>query len=300
MKTNIKADLMLILVTMFWGSTYILIKIGLEDIQELNLIALRFVIAFILSSIVFYKRLIKVDFKTIKYALILGLILFSVMVTTTFGVRYTTASNAGFLIGLTVVLIPILSWGILKQKPEKKVVIGVFMALVGIALLSLDSSLNINIGDLLCILCAILCALHIITTGILTKSVDSIALGVLQLGFVGIFSIIFSSTFEAMRLPGTTSSWVVVLFLSVFCTAAGFIVQTTAQQYTSATHAGLIFALEPVFSAIFAYAFAGEVLKVRGYIGAFVLLTSIMIVELDMRKIYDSVISKYKPVKSEF
>lgn len=300
MNTQVKADLMLLVATIAWGSTYILTKIGLEDIQEFNLVALRFIIAFILSAAVFYKRLIKIDLKTIKYSAILGFILFSVMATQTFGVRYTTASNAGFLFGLTVVLIPIMAWMVLKQKPEKKVVIGVCLAFSGISLLSLDSSMSINIGDLLCIIGAVLCALHIIVTGILTKSVDSISLGVVQLGFVGIFSIIFSYAVETVKLPSTTSSWVIILFLSIFCTAAGFIVQTTAQQYTSAAHTGLIFALEPVFSAVFAFAFLGEVLNIRGYIGAAILLLSVMVVELDFKRIFDSITSKYGKAKSEY
>ncbi|SET34846.1 Permease of the drug/metabolite transporter (DMT) superfamily [Natronincola peptidivorans] len=281
MKKQLKADLMLILVALFWGGSYILTKVGLEEIQVFNLIALRFILAFLLAAVVFYKRLATADFKTIKYAFFLAVILFSVFITATFGVKYTTVSNAGFLISLTVVLVPIISSLFLKQKPEKKVVIAICLAFVGIILLTLNEELRINKGDILCIMCALLYALHIITTGLLTADVDSVSLGVIQLGFVGLFSIAFSLSIETVKLPSSSITWFAVIFLSVFCTAIAFIVQTTAQQYTTATHTGLIFALEPVFSAVFAYIFIGETLSLRGYIGATILLVSIIVAELD-------------------
>ncbi len=74
--TQLKADFMMVMVTMFWGSSYLFMKMGLQSIQGFNLIALRFGIAFILAGIVFYKRLIKIDVKTIKYGFLLGSILF--------------------------------------------------------------------------------------------------------------------------------------------------------------------------------------------------------------------------------
>ena len=80
MKTQLKADLMLLLVTFFWGASILLTKLGLDDIEEYNLIALRFIIAFLLSGLIFYKHLFKIDFKTVKYAFILASVLFIVYI----------------------------------------------------------------------------------------------------------------------------------------------------------------------------------------------------------------------------
>lgn len=120
MKIQLRADLMLLMITFFWGASTLLTKIGLNYMQEYNLISLRFVIAFLLSGIIFYKHLIKTDFKTVKYAFILASILFIVYVFATFGTKYTSVSNAGFLFSLTVIFIPVISSIFLKQKPEKK------------------------------------------------------------------------------------------------------------------------------------------------------------------------------------
>jgi drug/metabolite transporter (DMT)-like permease len=280
---QLRSDLLLLMITVFWGASYILTKIGLNSLEPFNLTALRFIIAFCISAIVFYKHLLKMDIKTVKYAFVLAAILFGVFASMTFGLQYTSASNAGFLISLSVVFIPIISAMVLKQKVERKVIIGVCLAIIGIALLTLNIQLKVGVGDLLCILCAFLFAVHIIVTGVYTQDVDSITLSVLQLGFVGLFSIVFSMLTETVKLPSTGLSWFAILALSILCTAVGYIVQTTAQQYTSASHAGLILSLEPVFSAIFAFAFLGEILSVKGYIGAAILLSGVLLAELDLK-----------------
>lgn len=284
MDRKVKADIMLFMITVLWGSSYILTKVAVEALQPFNLTALRFIIAFIAAAAVFYKNILRADAGTVKYSLILAVILFAVFILQTFGLQYTTASNAGFLISLSVVFIPILSGLFLKQRIEKKVLAGVCIAPAGIALLTLNSSLSVNSGDILCILCALLFAVHVVATGVFTKKTDSVALGVLQLGFVGLFSLVFSAAVETVRLPGNAMLWGAILALSILCTAVGYIVQADAQQYTSAAHAGLIFSLEPVFSAVLGYAFLGEVLSPRGYIGAALLLASVLIAEVDFKK----------------
>lgn len=283
MKQQLKADLSLLMVTMFWGSSYLFTKIGLESLQPFNLTALRFLIAFIVSSLFMWKKYLLIDFEILKYSTWLGVILFSVFLTMTYGVQYTTASNAGFLISLTMVFIPVLSFIFFRIKPPKKLIVSLTIALIGIALLTITEELTINFGDILCLLCAVLCAFHIIITDRLTRKVDSILLGMLQIGFVGFYSLLASYILETPILPNSTISWISILALSITCTAIGFIVQTYAQQYTTPTHAGLIFSLESVFSAIFSYIFLGEVLLRRGYLGAFLLILSLFIMEIKFK-----------------
>ncbi|AHV95743.1 DMT family transporter [Paenibacillus sabinae] len=285
MNTGLKANVMLLIVTMFWGSSYLFMKMGLTDVQEFNLIALRFGLAFILSGIVFHRRLIHADFKTVKYAFWQGTILFLVFAAITFGVKSTSASNAGFLVSLTVVFVPLLLTVRYRRMPENRVIVGVILALTGIGLLTLTSRFVISSGDLLCILGALMYAIHIVVTGKLTKSVDSLTLGILQLGFAGAWGLVFSALLEQPQLPDTADAWVSVLGLSLFCSAFGFIVQTAAQKYTTPTHTGLLFSLEPVFAAWFAFAFAGESLSLQGYAGAALVLLSVLTAQIDIKKI---------------
>jgi drug/metabolite transporter (DMT)-like permease len=267
---------------MFWGASCVLTKIGLSGLEPLTMMAIRFLLAFVLSAAIFWKRIAASEWITIKYSAILAGILFVVYIFMTYGVKYTSASNAGFLTCLASVFIPIFAFVFLKQKQEKKVIFSICLATVGVALLSFDEALKFNIGDALCILCSVAFAVHILVMGAYTKRVDSLALGVLQLGFAGIYSLAAAFIFETPELPQTTQSWVIVLILSIFCTAVGFIVQSVAQKYTTPSHTGLIFTMEPAFAALFAFMFLGEVLAVRGYIGEVLMIMSILIVEVEL------------------
>lgn len=282
-----KADLALIMVVMFWGTSNLLTKVGLGDLSEFNLIALRFVIAFALTAVIFRKRLAAVDLMTVKRAAMLSVILFCVFIFATFGVRYTTVSNAGFLTCLSGIIVPMINFAVFKIKQDRMTVISILMALAGVWLLIAGTSLTFNLGDILCILCSVAFAVHILVTERLTRDVDSVALGVIQLGFVGVYAVAFSFMLETPTLPVSVSNWLVVLGLSVFSTAIAFVTQTVAQKYTTATHTGLIFTFEPLFSVLIAYIFLGEILSLRGYAGAALMLASLMLIELkpDFRKV---------------
>lgn len=285
MKSQTKADLAMLLVTLFWGSSYLFMQIGLTDLQAYNLIALRFGLAFLLAVIVFQKRLLFPNRTTITHAFILGAILFGVFATITTGVKSTTASQAGFLVSLTVILVPLLSI-LLRNKPAPRVLFSAGLAVIGIGLLTLTDQLRMSPGDALCIMGALFYATHIIVTGRWAHQSDAIQLGVYQLGFAGLFGLLFSFLWETPKLPDTSQAWVAVLVLSVLCSAVGFIVQTIAQKHTTPAHTGLIFSLEPVFAAVFAFIVAGETLSLRGYVGAALVLVSVLIAEFDPARLF--------------
>ncbi len=282
--TQLRADFLMLIVTMLWGSSYLFMSLGLETFQTFNLVALRFGLAFLLAGLVFYRRVLRADFKTIFYGFVLGSILFLLMSVVTIGLTYTTISNAGFLFSLSVVFVPLLLAIFFRKKPERKVAFGVCIAFIGIALLTLNHTLTVNTGDFLIILGAFCYATLIIVTDKLTKNVDSITLGIFQLGFAGAWGLIFSFVFETPHLPNTTESWVAILCLSILCSAIGFIGQAYAQKYTTPTHTGLIFSLEPVFAALFAFLFVNETLSAKGYVGAILILIGVLAAEIDFKK----------------
>ncbi|MFJ5763657.1 DMT family transporter [Neobacillus sp. NPDC093182] len=282
--TRLKADFMMLVVTMIWGSSYLFMKMGLDSFQGFNLIALRFGIAFILAGALFYKRLIHINTKTCFYGFLLGSILFFIMSVITIGLKFTSISNAGFLFSLSVVFVPLLLAIFFRKRPEKRVVFGVVVSITGIALLTLNNELTINSGDFLIILGALFYAIFIIVTDRLTKNVDSITLGILQLGFAGAWGLLFSLFFEKPHLPNTTESWFAILALSILCSAIGFIGQAYAQKYTTPTHTGLIFSLEPVFAALIAFIFVAETLPFKGYVGAMLILIGVLTAEINFKK----------------
>jgi drug/metabolite transporter (DMT)-like permease len=296
----LKADLLLILVTLFWGSSYLFMKMGLESLGEFNLIALRFGFAFLLASAIFFRRLRNSNLQTFKYASLLGFILFVVFIAITFGLKTTSTSNAGFLVSLTVIFVPLISIFVFKRKIESKLIISILLAMTGIALLTIQLPFKITLGDLLCIATALFYAIHIIVVSFAAQEVDTLNLGILQLGFAALYGLIFSFIFETPSLPDTANAWIAILVLSIFCSALGFIIQIVAQKYTSATRTGLIFSLEPVFAALFGYLFAHEILSINGYIGAFLVLFSVILSSVKLNIPDKSRLSISKPRKKKF
>ena len=206
----------------------------------------------------------------------------------TFGVMHTSLSNSGFLCALTVVFTPVFAFFFKKQVPDKKLALVVVMCLIGIGLLTLNDQLKPALGDLLCIMCAAAYAVDLLLTetAVAKEEVDAFQLGVFQLGFTGMFNLILAFFAEEPHFPASGKVWGAVIFLSVFCTGVAFIVQAIAQQYTSASHVGVIFAMEPVFAGVVAFLFAGEVLLPRAYAGAILLVGSLFVMELDLKKLF--------------
>ncbi|MBU8878475.1 DMT family transporter [Bacillus sp. FJAT-29790] len=271
-----KADLMMLFVTIFWGSSYLFMKIGLDTLSEFNLIALRFGLAFLLAAALFHRRLQLVDRETLKFSILLGFILFLVFTTITYGLKTTTTSNAGFLVSLTVIFVPLLNSFVFKSKIDPKLMLSILLALTGIAFLTIQLPFRFVQGDLLCIMTAFFYALHIIVVERAAQKVDSLNLGIIQLGVVGLLGFVFSLIFETPVLPSTTEGWVSILMLSILCSAIGFIFQTVAQKYTSSTRTGLIFSLEPVFAALFGFLFIQEMMSGKEIFGASLVLFSIV------------------------
>ena len=178
MQENHKYNIYMFIATIFFGMTYVLTKICLNYSTELHIISFRFLIAFIVSLIFLHKKIFPVKRREFFDSLLLGGLLFLVFITMTIGVKYTTATNASFLISLSVIFIPFFSWIFNKEKLKKNIFVVIFIALIGIILLTLDKNLQFHIGDILCLICAILFTFHVILTERIVKNNNPVALSV--------------------------------------------------------------------------------------------------------------------------
>lgn len=284
---QMQADFMLVLVTLCWGVSYYLMDLSLTDMDPFTLNAHRFLGAFLIAVLLSWKKIRNVSRTTLRYSLLVGFALVFVYIGATFGVKYTSLSNSGFLCGMTVVFTPLIGRIFLKQKQSRKLVLVVLMCLVGIALLTLKDDFSINTenlkGDLLCLMCAVAYAIDLLLTekAVAHEEVDAYQLGVFQLGVTGVCNLVLALLTEQPHFPSTPVIWGSVLFLAIFCTGVAFVLQPLAQQYTTASHTGVIFSLEPVFAAIVAAIFANEILSVKSYIGAALMVASLFVMEID-------------------
>lgn len=293
MSKQLKADLSLLAVTVVWGSSFVLTKNSLDHLSTYNFLAIRFILASVVSALIFYKNMININKNTIKYGILIGIILFAAYAFQTVGLNYTSASKSGFITGFSVVIVPILSALLLKVKPNKAAIVGVVLAIVGLGFLTLDSTLTLKIGDFYTLICALMFALHIITVGKYTGEVDSIAMAIIQIGVVGILSLIFSFATEKPVFPTELEIWSSIFILAVLGTSGAYIIQNLMQKFTSPTHTALIYSGEPVFGAIFAYFLAGEILTGRAILGCMLILSGMIVSELDLK----SILSKKKKKK---
>lgn len=279
-----QADFLIVLATMAWGSSYLLMKIGLADIPPCSLIFLRFGIAFLVTGLLFFKKIITAPKKTILHSAILGFILFSLFAILMYGMQTTTTSNAAFLCSTTIVMVPLLQGILSRTMPSPICFIGVFTTMIGIGLLTLQQSLVFQWGDLFCLGTAFLYACHILVSGRFAPQADGLQLGIWQLGFAALFGLMGTIAFEIPALPATQVEWGAILGLALLCSAFGFIMQSIAQKYTAPDHVSLIYSLEPVFAMFFGFIFLHEVLSFQGAMGALLILSSVIMTTVLAKK----------------
>jgi drug/metabolite transporter (DMT)-like permease len=306
MKKPIVADLSLLFVTLVWGITFVLVQNAIDFLAPFAFNGIRFSIAAVLLLVCLLlidkKQLTQLNGKIIAAGLLIGFWLFLGYVTQTIGLLYTTTSKAGFITGLSVVLVPLFSMLLLKQFPSRNAVFGVIIATIGLFFLTMTDVTGLNIGDGFVFICAISFALQIIFTGKYSSRFPTLLLTCIQIGTVAILSMLSSFIFEdwrqSFRAENLLSQDVVVALVitSVFATAIAFFIQTNFQKYTSATRVALIFAMEPVFAAITGYFWAGERLSYTAFIGCALIFLGMVLSELPANKLL-FFIKKDKSVK---
>lgn len=284
------ADLILLLVALVWGTTFVIVKNATSTMPPYSFLGVRFLLgAAVLALIIAIWR--RNTWKTIDRSLLLagtlaGVWLFAGYAFQTFGLQYTTASKSGFITGLSVVLVPMFSVWILKQKPRKQTILGIIVATIGLALLSLDKAEAANLGDFLTLLCAASFGMHIITVGKYASRFDAFSFALVQITTVGILNLIGAFLFEpwqktlSISILTDAQVFVALLVTAILATTLAFVAQSQFQKFTTASRTALIFSTEPVFAAGAAFLWAGETLSPQALIGCAGILAGMLIAEL--------------------
>jgi drug/metabolite transporter (DMT)-like permease len=301
-KASTFADLSLLFVALIWGATFVLVQNAISFLEPFSFNAVRFTLAAFLLGLwlaVFERgQLAKLDKKLVISGMMLGFWLFIGYAFQTLGLLYTTSSKAGFITGLSVVLVPVFLLIILKQRPSLNSVAGVIAATSGLYLLTMSDVSSLNIGDGFVLICAAGFALHILLTGKYSSSYPTLLLTTVQIGTVAILSAVSSLLFEnwtrAFNPAIIFSANVIIALLitSILATALAFFIQTNFQKHTSATRVALIFAMEPVFAAITAFFWAEERLTYSGLIGCAFIFAGMVFAELPSSRFESLIIKK--------
>lgn len=285
MTKKIKADALLLLITVVWGSSFPLMKMVLSYLPAFGYLAIRFILAAAILAAIFHKSFKNFGKRTLLYGGILGLLMFGGMSLQVFGLFTTTASNSGFITGLNVVMVPVISAILLKKKPDRQSAAGVVIAFAGLFFLTGGLNFKFNIGDLLTFLCSIFWAFQIIFIDRFTQNEDAPLLAILQIGFTGVAGAIAWPLFEHTPVIFNGTSILILVVTAVFGTALAFGGQTIVQKDTTPTHTALIFAAEPVFAALFAMIIPNEqgkteMLGITSGLGCALILAGMLAAEL--------------------
>jgi drug/metabolite transporter (DMT)-like permease len=283
---SLKAHILLVLITLIWGVTFVVIKDALADISPLYFNVLRMTLAAVCLAGVFWRHLLRIDRGTLVAGLVCGAFLWAGYEFQTTGLVLTTPSKSAFLTGVSVVLVPVFLTLVWRRRVNHWTVAGVAAAFVGLYLLTVPAGegvfdlSSVNRGDWLTMGCAVAFAFQIIFLGRATKKHPFEQIAVLQ---AAVASVLMFLTIPVLERPHALWSprvlWAIVI-TGIFCTALAFTVQAWAQQFTPPTHTALIFALEPVFAWITSYVVLKERLGGRAAVGAALILGGILLSEL--------------------
>jgi len=271
-----KAEVILLIITFFWGLTFPIMKISISSFPPVLFLSYRFGIASFLMLLLFYKR---ISSKEILPGMLLGASLFAGHAFQIIGLKYTTASNSAFITSLYIVFTPILAYFLLKEPVKKHHITSVFLALLGIYLISNTNSLKIAKGDFLTLLCAISFALQIVLVQKFQKysqKYSYISLSFWQLFFNFVFCSVYAFIFEKIVIPDNLNSLIGILYTSIFATVIAFTLQLKYQKFTTSSKAAIIYSAEPIFAHFSAMLLLGETLSMQAYLGALLIFLAIL------------------------
>jgi drug/metabolite transporter (DMT)-like permease len=258
-----------------WGSTFFIVKDSLQYVDAVALVGYRFLLAAaILGAYLLYKK--KNLFENFLPGLVMGTILFFLYVPQTIGLKYTTAANSGFITGLFVAFIPI--FGLMfKRIPTRNQIIAVAVSVIGLWFLT-GGLVGANFGDLITLIAAMTYALHVLFADRFLKACDPYILSFQQFFVTGVLGILTALIFGLPLAAQAQGVWIII-FLALFPSLSAFVIQLVAQKTESPLKVGLIFTLEPVFAAIFAWTLGGESVTYASAFGGLLIVAAMMLAE---------------------
>ena len=268
--------LTLVGITVIWGTTFAIVKDSLQHIPVALFLALRFSLA--AACFVW----VRFDSRALRPALWLGLLAFVGFATQTIGIEVTTASNAAFITGLSVVLTPLVGALVWKQAVAPRLYAAALVATVGLGLLTIGEAgfAGISSGDLWVLLTAISYAIYIVYLGEVAGRASAMALAGLQLLPMALLAWLWALPHVGALPQVPLSTYAAIAYLAVIATALVGVLQTYAQRVVNAPLAALVFALEPVFAALFAAWWLGERLPASGWFGGVLVVLAMILSQL--------------------
>jgi drug/metabolite transporter (DMT)-like permease len=273
----------LVAIAAVWGLTFVMVQDAIAELPTMAFLGYRFAAAALLVAAIFWRPLRRLDAAGWRAGLVMGAFLTAGYILQTFGLEHTSASNAGFITGMFVVLTPVLGALALRDRVGTEAWVAAAVSALGLYLLSGAGGDFELRGDGLVLLCALAFAAHILATGRGVERHDAGALVAVQLLVCGAACSAIAAAAGQLEVPRGETVWSALVVTALVASALGFFVQTFAQRHAPPARTALILASEPAFAGLFGYLLADERLSAVAWSGAALILIAIVAVELAPR-----------------
>lgn len=287
---NLKGNLILMLVAVVWGISFVSQSAGRDIIGTNTFNGIRMLIgSFVLLPVIFVRRKFfgtKSNTKALlKSGLLCGTILCMASTLQTWGIAYTTAGKSSFITAMYIIFVPIIGFFIGK-KITLKTVICAIIALIGMYLLCMTGdTMTINIGEMATLICSIMFTFHILCLDSLSDDIDAIEFSSLQFFVCGAINIILMFIFEEPSFEAIKQSAIPLLYAGACSCGIGYALQPVGQRYTDPTSASIIMSLESVFGLLGGMVILGDMLTIPEFLGCVIMFTAIILIQIPSKKI---------------
>jgi drug/metabolite transporter (DMT)-like permease len=273
-------ELGLVGIAAVWGLTFVMVQDAIERLPPFAFLAYRFIPAAAIVALVFRHSLRRLPPEGWRAGLVMGVFLTAGYIAQTLGLQRTTASNAGFITGLFVVLTPVFGAAFFGVRPPRAAWLAASVSALGLLLLSGASGHFRLAGDGVVFACACAFALHILVTARAVERFDVGALVAIQLGACGLLCLAAAAIGGDLEAPQGATVWSALAVTALVASALGFLVQSYAQLHAPPARTALILAAEPAFAGLFGYLLQDERLSAVSWTGAMLIVAAIVLVDV--------------------
>lgn len=272
--------LLILLATIIWGSSFVVLKNTLDTIPTEFLLGFRFFLAAVLLSAVFYQMWREFNLSYLRRGLLLGLLLFGAYYSQTLGLTDTTPGKNAFLTATYCAIVPFLYWAVDKLRPDRYNISAALLCLLGIGMVAITSGFSMRLGDSLTLVGAMFYAAHIVALAKFTRGHNPLLLTTVQFFTCGLLGWGLQLLVVRQPVPELTAANIsALLYLTIFCSAIALSFQSFGQKYTEPATAAILLSLESVFGVLFSIMFYHEAITLRMFCGFGLIFLAIIISE---------------------
>ncbi len=279
-KTRLKADILLLITAIVWGSAFSAQRVAAENIGPFLFNGSRFLLGGLILLPFALKRRKKIGSAGLIWVIPAGILIYIAGFFQQAGLEYTTAGNAGFITSLYVIFVPIILLIVFKQRQGPLTWTGALVAVTGLFLLSIGDNFTLQKGDVLEFIGSFFWAMQVVLVSKSIKQIDIFQFATGQAIIAGSLNLITGLIFETNSMAGFSIAWWTVVYTGVFSVSLAYTLQVAGQRHAPPTDSAIILSLEAFFAAFFGYILLNEGFSERQLLGCLLMIIGILIVQI--------------------